>query len=69
MLIPDFLRRDPVAAQHDRKVVDRLKTEQEEKRKAKSRGRIARLKADKAGERKTMPLSGKDALKKIREEG
>lgn len=43
-----------------------LKVEMEKTKKAKTAGRIAKMKAKKSGEAKKMPLSGKDALKAIR---
>jgi hypothetical protein len=58
--IPDFLNRklDPVAAQ--------IKSEQEETKRAKARGRIEKMKAKQRGDLKKMPLTGKAALDAIR---
>jgi len=78
--IPGFLRRakgtaaDQAEAQRrkaeredgDRKVADAIKAEAEAKRVAKARGRIATMKAKKAGDTKRMPLTGKAALDMIR---
>ena len=58
--VPDFLRRSrPDAA------ALAIAAENEAKRKAKSHGRIAKLKAQQSGETKKMPLEGKAALAKI----
>ena len=61
--IPSFLRRtpDPVAEQ--------IKAEQAETKKKKAAGRIATMKAKKAGDLKKMPLTGKAALAAIRSAG
>jgi hypothetical protein len=60
--IPGFLdRRTPRTPE-----AEQLAAEIEGKRVAKSRARIATLKADRAGERKRMPLEGKAALAAIR---
>lgn len=59
--IPGFLQRgkpDPVAVE--------IAREQEERKKAKARGRIAKLKAKQSGETRRMPLQGKEALALIR---
>jgi hypothetical protein len=59
--IPTFLQRkklDPVAAE--------IKAEQEETKRKKAQGRIAKLKAKKSGATKAMPLTGKAALDAIR---
>jgi hypothetical protein len=59
--IPAMLdRRDQIAA-------DKIRADQAEHKRAKALGRIARLKADKSGARKQMPLEGKAALAAIRE--
>jgi hypothetical protein len=78
--IPGFLRRakgtaaDQEEAQQrkaeredaDRKVADAIRAEQEATKKAKAQGRIAKMKAKKAGDTKRMPLTGKAALDMIR---
>jgi hypothetical protein len=61
LAIPTFLQRkqlDPVAAE--------IKAEQEETKRKKAQGRIAKLKAKKSGATKAMPLTGKAALDAIR---
>ena len=58
--MPDFLRRSKPDA-----VGQQIAAEIAERKKAKSRGRIATMKAKKSGETKRMPLEGKDALKAI----
>jgi hypothetical protein len=63
--IPDFLRR---GAEADKTAAAEITAEQAERKQAKARGRIAKLKADKAGERRKMPLSGKAALAAIWED-
>jgi hypothetical protein len=60
--IPAFLRRQSSPSP----VADQIRAEIEEKKKAKARGRIATMKAKKAGETKKMPLTGKAALAAIR---
>jgi hypothetical protein len=59
--IPSFLQRkkpDPVVAE--------IRAEQEATKKAKARGRIAKMKAKQRGDLKKMPLTGKAALAAIR---
>lgn len=59
--IPAFLQRkklDPVAAE--------IKAEQDETKRKKAQGRIAKMKAKKSGETRKMPLTGKAALAAIR---
>lgn len=59
--IPVFLRRpklDPVAEQ--------IVAEQQEAKRLKAAGRIAKMKAKKTGETRKMPLTGKAALQAIR---
>ncbi|MBT1509372.1 hypothetical protein KIP88_02560 [Bradyrhizobium sp. SRL28] len=59
--IPAFLQRkklDPVAAE--------IKAEQDEIKRKKTQGRIAKMKAKKSGETKKMPLTGRAALEAIR---
>ena len=58
--VPDFLRRSKLDA-----VSQAVAVEVEEKRKAKSRGRIAKMKAKQSGETRKMPLQGRDALRAI----
>lgn len=58
--IPAILdRRDQIAA-------DKIRAENAERKRQKSLGRIARLKAQKSGATKKMPLEGKAALAAIR---
>lgn len=59
--IPDFLKRDksdPVA--------DQIRQEQADLKRAKAKGRIAKMKAKQSGETRKMPLTGKAALEAIR---
>jgi hypothetical protein len=58
--IPGFLKRSRPDA-----VGQQIAAEIEARHKAKSRGRIAKMKAKQSGETKKMPLEGKDALKAI----
>jgi hypothetical protein len=61
LAIPTFLQRkqlDPVAAE--------IRAEQEETKRKKAQGRIAKMKAKKSGATKAMPLTGKAALDAIR---
>lgn len=75
--IPDFLKRQDAAAADAVKAeqadidipvtmkpdaVEELRAELAERKKAKARGRIAKLKAKKSGDTKKMPLTGKAAL-------
>lgn len=63
--IPEFLRaRERV--QDDIAAAEAIKAELVEQKLAKSRGRIAKLKAQKSGETRKMPLSGKAALNHIK---
>lgn len=64
--IPAFLRRG-IAAQKavDEVIADQIREEQATTKKAKAQGRIAKMKAKKAGDLKKMPLSGKAALDHI----
>jgi len=79
--IPGFLRREGFlrrargtpaeqaeAAQRkaERETADAIRAEQAERKTAKARGRIATMKAKKAGDTKRMPLTGKAALDMIR---
>jgi hypothetical protein len=62
LAIPTFLQRrklDPVAEQ--------IKSEQEETKRKKAQGRIAKMKAKARGDLKKMPLTGKAALEAIRQ--
>ncbi|HSV26215.1 MAG TPA: hypothetical protein VLJ17_24725 [Xanthobacteraceae bacterium] len=59
--VPAFLKRSK-----DETAKAEIQEQQAEKKRQKTAGRIAKLKADKAGERKQMPLSGKDALAYIK---
>jgi len=64
--IPTFLRRTPTArTQSDAEIVAELQASINERKRRKSAGRIAAMKAKQSGETKTMPLSGKAALAKI----
>jgi hypothetical protein len=58
--IPSFLRRSPDPA------AEAIRAEQAEARRLKATGRIAKLKAQKSGETRKMPLTGKAALAAIR---
>lgn len=65
--IPAFLRRGGEASKAaDQFAADLIKAEQATVKKAKAAGRIAKMKAKKAGDLKKMPLSGKAALDAIR---
>ncbi len=66
--IPEFLRRGQAAqaAVNDAIAAEKIKEEQATVKKAKAAGRIAKMKAKKAGDLKKMPLSGKAALDAIR---
>jgi len=64
--IPEFLRRGQAAQKAaDAVVADQIREEQAATKKAKAQGRIAKMKAKKAGDLKKMPLSGKAALDHI----
>lgn len=71
--VPGFLKRDAKseaeriaeAKARDAAAAAKLREEMRSERTRKSNGRIAKLKAERAGETKKMPLSGKDALKAI----
>jgi len=60
--IPAFLRRQSSPSP----VAEQIKAEIEEKKRLKARGRIATMKAKKAGETRKMPLTGRAALAAIR---
>ena len=65
--IPSFLKRGQAAQKAvDEIIADQIKAEQAETRKKKAAGRIAKMKAKKAGDLKKMPLTGKAALDIIR---
>lgn len=64
--IPAFLKRAPAPKKTDAELGAELKAAIEEKRKAKARGRIAKMKAKQAGDLKKMPLTGRAALEAIR---
>jgi hypothetical protein len=66
--IPDFLRRGQAAQKAVDQVIatEKLREEIAATKKAKAAGRIAKMKAKKAGDLKKMPLSGKAALDAIR---
>jgi type IV secretory pathway VirB10-like protein len=64
--IPDFLRRTAEAKAKDAEAAEAIRQEQAERKTAKARGRIAKLKAAQAGDTKRMPLTGKAALAAIR---
>ena len=55
----------PIKTDADRRA--EIEAENAARKTAKARGRIAKLKAKQAGETRKMPLSGRDALKAIRE--
>jgi hypothetical protein len=72
--IPDFLRRDAAVPEScpdslikkvDDVIADQIREEQADTKKRKAAGRIAKMKAKKAGDLKKMPLSGKAALDHI----
>jgi hypothetical protein len=65
--IPEFLRRGQAAQKAvDAVIADQIRKEQATTKVAKARGRIATMKAKKAGETRKMPVSGKAALDLIR---
>jgi len=65
--IPDFLRRGMAAQKAvDQVIADQLRETQAATKLAKSRGRIATMKAKKSGETRKMPLTGKAAPAVIR---
>jgi hypothetical protein len=65
--IPEFLRRGAAAQKAvDAVIADQIREEQAATKKAKASGRIAKMKAKKAGDLKKMPVSGKAALDLIR---
>jgi hypothetical protein len=70
--IPEFLRRGKAAQEAADAVIadaaEEIKAEQADVKKRKAAGRIAKMKAKKAGDLKKMPLTGKAALAAIRGE-
>jgi len=60
--IPAFLRRQTAPSP----VAEAIRQEQAETKRLKAKGRIAKMKAKKAGDLKKMPLTGKAALAAIR---
>lgn len=65
--IPGFLRRNKEADKKDAEAAAAIRQEQADRKKAKARGRIEKLKAKQRGDLKRMPLEGKAALAAIRE--
>lgn len=63
--IPDFLRRSKEAEKKDAETRATILQEQADRKKAKARGRIEKMKAKQRGDTKRMPLSGKAALAHI----
>lgn len=64
--IPAFLDRRKQIEQRDAATLAEMEQTKAEKKRRKSLGRIAKLKAKDAGELKKMPLTGRAALEKIR---
>lgn len=64
LAIPSYLRRERSPA--DQAAIDRAKAEREERQKAKAKGQAEKRKAQRLGETKRMPLTGKAALEAIR---
>jgi hypothetical protein len=60
--IPTFLRR----TSKDDAAAAEIRQERDDQKKAKARGRIAKMKAKQSGETKKMPLTGRAALDAIR---
>lgn len=68
--IPGFLRRDKSDGDAaDKKAADEIRDNIAEQKRTKANARIAKLKADKAGDRKKMPLQGREALAAIQAKG
>ena len=67
--IPAWLlrRRVDVQKKKDQEAAEQIKAEQVERRRAKSLVRVGKMKAKQRGDTRKMPLSGKDALKFIKE--
>jgi len=64
--IPGFLKRTATKAPDDIAAVLAIEAERANKRIAKSRARVEKLKAKQAGDLKKMPLTGRAAMEKIR---
>lgn len=67
--IPGFMRRPRTVAEAnaiDAAAAAEIKADQAERKKRKANGRIAKMTAKQAGELSRMPLSGRDALDKIK---
>lgn len=64
--IPAFLRR-PIPSAADATAAAEIRAEQSAAKKAKAHGRAAKRAADKSGERRRMPLTGRAALDAIRD--
>ena len=63
--IPDFLWRGPLAK--DAAARAEIEAEQAARKAVKTKARIAKMKATQSGETRRMPLTGRAALKRIRE--
>jgi len=63
--IPEFLKRGPTPKDVEARA--EIEAAQAERKAVKTKARIAKLKAQQAGETRRMPLTGRDALKRIRE--
>jgi hypothetical protein len=59
--IPEFLRRQ-VADAKDAQARQEIAHQQEDAKRSKARGRVAKMLAKRSGDAKKMPLSGRDAL-------
>lgn len=64
--IPGFLQRKREGDDKDAAAREEIQKLEAERKLAKSRGRIAKLKANKAGERAKMPLTGRAALEALK---
>jgi len=64
--IPDFLRRQKEGEAKDAAAREEILAQQSGRKQAKSRARVGKMLAEKAGDTKRMPLTGKDALAAIR---
>ena len=64
--IPDFLRRSKAAEDRDAKVRAEIEAEVAARKAAKTKARIAKMKANLSDETRRMPLTGRAALKRIR---
>lgn len=60
--IPPFLKREPKPKKADAEVAAEIAAANKARKTAKSRGRIAKMKAKQAGELRRMPLTGNAAL-------